>query len=296
LHRRRSDDIIKQHFYQFHPTNEMSNRQDFDHSQPVLKRVVSIHQSHAAAISRHQHCDCEFIYLRSGRYRYRHNDYTGELAPGQGFLLRPGDWHIDYLEAGTIYTAVNFIIRNDDFSFLRPDAAEPQLIVTDNSGSIVRIIDALEQENEKADVFAIRLKTVYLQELYWQYLRLLPRETVAEKLFGDEEREKLTRDLQRVALRHLQNFVTLPELAAQLCVTPRTLNNRCRQCFGMSPLKAILKIRMEMALEMLTRTGMSVKEVSDYLGFSNPYHFSKVFRRIFAVTPTSCKKKTGPRT
>lgn len=260
--------------------------------EPVLKRIVAVEQLRQMTIPRHQHCDYEFIYLRSGSYEYQHNALRHQLLPGQGFLLRPGDWHIDYLTAGTVYIAVNFILKNDDCNLLKDNIGEQRLVIADRNGRIARILDRLQEENDAADVFSSHLKEICVQELYWQIMRLLPREAVAEKIFRNEEDGKFVKDLRRIAMSHIRQTVSLADLAAQLCLSPRTLNNRCHELFGMSPLKTFTKIKMELALELLTQTAMSVKEISDYSGFQNPYHFSKVFKRIFAVSPTSCRNKS----
>jgi AraC-like DNA-binding protein len=41
---------------------------------------------------------------------------------------------------------------------------------------------------------------------------------------------------------------------------------------------------------MLRYRGLRVKEVSEKLGFANPYHFSAAFRRVRGVAPTTLQR------
>ena len=261
--------------------------------EPIIRQVVTVCEKRSLTIPRHQHFDYEFIYLSAGKYEYLHNHCHLALQPGQGFLVRPGDWHIDYLFPDTRYTAVNFILKNHDAGLLREQIDERELVITDVDGDIARVLERLCRESDTADSFSTRLREIELRELYWLILRRLPRDTITAEVFRQEEDRQFARRIHRIAMQHIRQNISLPELAAAMRVSPRTLHNRCRELFGTSPLQAIMKIRMDHALELLSGTAMTIKDISNYLGFPNPYHFSKVFKRFFQLPPTACRKKNA---
>jgi len=43
--------------------------------------------------------------------------------------------------------------------------------------------------------------------------------------------------------------------------------------------------RMERAIAMLKKPGISVAEIADAVGFATPAHFVATFRRLMGVTP-----------
>jgi len=75
-------------------------------------------------------------------------------------------------------------------------------------------------------------------------------------------------------------------LARQLAISPRHLTGRCRLLFNESPARLLLRLKLRRAEEMLRYSDRRVKEVSDALGFANPFHFSRTFRRHFGRPPS----------
>jgi len=89
-----------------------------------------------------------------------------------------------------------------------------------------------------------------------------------------------------VFYRHLKTNPTVPELAAEARMSPRYFTTLCLQIFGEPPARYLLQLKLRRADEMLRYRGQRVKEVSEALGFANPYHFSRVFRRIHGRPPS----------
>lgn len=50
-------------------------------------------------------------------------------------------------------------------------------------------------------------------------------------------------------------------------------------------------LRINRALELIGDPDLSVSEISEKCGFSDPYYFSKVFKKITGLTPTEYRKK-----
>ncbi|MBQ7379459.1 MAG: helix-turn-helix transcriptional regulator [Clostridia bacterium] len=59
---------------------------------------------------------------------------------------------------------------------------------------------------------------------------------------------------------------------------------------GMSPKQYIIKRCLQKSLDMLTKTDMSIKDISACLGFCDQFHFSKKFLQEFRCTPSEYRK------
>jgi len=75
-------------------------------------------------------------------------------------------------------------------------------------------------------------------------------------------------------------------MAEKMKVSKRTLTQRCRRILGSSPARTFMKCKMDQAHYLLAHSSLSVKETALYLGFTDPYHFSKCFKKNFGVSPS----------
>ncbi|PAU74795.1 helix-turn-helix domain-containing protein [Halomonas salipaludis] len=98
------------------------------------------------------------------------------------------------------------------------------------------------------------------------------------------------------ARSHLQRFQALIEahyreqptvgaLAKQLGITAAHLNTLCRQLADRSALQLLHERILLEAKRQLTYTNMTISEVADSLGFSEPAYFTRFFKRLTGLNP-----------
>ena len=79
--------------------------------------------------------------------------------------------------------------------------------------------------------------------------------------------------------------LTLPTLAQSLAVSPRQLE-RAYDEIGLTTFAAHLRaVRLRNAAELLAHQPLTVTDVARLVGYRQPSHFVKAFRRRFGVTP-----------
>ena len=76
-------------------------------------------------------------------------------------------------------------------------------------------------------------------------------------------------------------------MAAALGMSESSLAHKTKAILGVSPAKAFLAFKMKRALHHLQHTSMPVKEIAFRLGFTDPYHFSRAFKRVFDKSPAA---------
>lgn len=79
--------------------------------------------------------------------------------------------------------------------------------------------------------------------------------------------------------------------AEKLFITPKYLSTVCRKVSGKSPIRWITENVMEDCYAMLRNTTLSVKEISNQLGFPNSSFFSQYFREQAGLTPVEYRTK-----
>ncbi len=144
--------------------------------------------------------------------------------------------------------------------------------------------------------FGAAENSFYLTHELWQ--RVPPQANEMSRRFFENQCRDLSEqmrapfrfaDIVRGRLRHAVPIPGLPVVAADLHLTPRTLQRRLAaegENFG-----AILReVRAAKALELLERPGIAIADVSFRLGFRDPDAFSRAFRSWTGVAPTEYRR------
>lgn len=95
----------------------------------------------------------------------------------------------------------------------------------------------------------------------------------------------------RAAAREMRfRNVTCGELAREIGLSPRTLQRRLTET-GKTFRGLIEGVRMEEALHLLGNSQMSINEISDRLGYSEPSSFSHAARSYWGATPRELRQR-----
>lgn len=78
----------------------------------------------------------------------------------------------------------------------------------------------------------------------------------------------------------------MPELSSALGMSPRSLQRKLKALTGETPHFFIQALRLQRAAQLLEQKAGGVSEVAYTVGFEDPAHFSKAFRRQFGVPPS----------
>jgi AraC-like DNA-binding protein len=96
--------------------------------------------------------------------------------------------------------------------------------------------------------------------------------------------ESLWYQVEREVLRDLSQAPTIDALAEQLSLSPSSLCHRFSRDCGMSVMQRVRWLRIREARRLLAQPGSTVKSVARKLGFSSPFHLSKMFHDISGMT------------
>lgn len=247
---------------------------------------------------RHRHANYEAILVERGPYRCELNGVDLELTTGQVLLIKPGDWHSDHLRDGQRHYVLHFRLKETAGEPPPPPVFHAEVtpaaqICRGNYTRDAWFLRELRAEAEREQPYAAAVQDGLLTALFWRLVRGLEPNSLSEEFrrlpADDAQREKLARAFSL----HLGDNPDVITLARAAGMSPRHLTNQCVRFFGLPPARLLLRMKMERAEEMLRYGGLRVKEVSDKLGFANPYHFSTVFRRMRGRSPLSVRDAEG---
>ncbi|WP_030422742.1 helix-turn-helix domain-containing protein [Streptomyces sp. SCSIO 75703] len=92
------------------------------------------------------------------------------------------------------------------------------------------------------------------------------------------------------ALHRLGEHLTLEVLARHAAVSPRTLSRRFVEDTGYTPMQWVMRARVDVAREMLERSGRGVEQIAADVGLGTGANLRLHFQRILGTTPSEYRR------
>ena len=90
---------------------------------------------------------------------------------------------------------------------------------------------------------------------------------------------------------HLSGDLSLEKLAKQAHLSPEYFAKLFREQTGMAPAAFVRQRRMDVARSMLATSDETIERIARAVGFKDPFHFSRVFKRYAGVAPTEFRSR-----
>jgi len=169
---------------------------------------------------------------------------------------------------------------------LRPLLGRP--IVVDGNDEIVattRAIFAAFGARAFARAHELRARTALLAGLVAR--------AIAEAAPGDAPADTgLRARFEALVDRHFAAHLAVSDYARRLGITPTHLSRVLRDATGRPASAAIRERVIREARRELAYSNLSIAQVAYGLGYEDPAHFSRVFRRATGLSPSAFRKKT----
>ena len=89
--------------------------------------------------------------------------------------------------------------------------------------------------------------------------------------------------------RHLAEPIAIPALAARVKLSPSRFRHLFKEQIGLGPAQHLQSLRLRRARLLIERTFLTVKEVMVLVGYHDPSHFARDFRRAYEVAPSALR-------
>ncbi|WP_020619314.1 helix-turn-helix domain-containing protein [Paenibacillus daejeonensis] len=102
---------------------------------------------------------------------------------------------------------------------------------------------------------------------------------------------RLIREMQAYIAVHYREPLRIADLAALVDRAPNYVTHLFTELTGTSPIAYLHQVRIHAARDLILNTRMTIAEVSAYLGYSDPSHFNRAFRRWMGYPPSACQRE-----
>jgi transcriptional regulator GlxA family with amidase domain len=90
---------------------------------------------------------------------------------------------------------------------------------------------------------------------------------------------------------HLAGDLSVPALAARMAMTERTFLRRYRSATGMTPARAVERLRVESAQQLLSGSALPLKRIARRCGFGSDETMRKSFQRQLSISPSDFRAR-----
>jgi AraC family transcriptional regulator, arabinose operon regulatory protein len=101
---------------------------------------------------------------------------------------------------------------------------------------------------------------------------------------------RIARTLDAMQQR-MAEALTVGDLAAAAGLSPSRFAHLFRRTVGVPPLRHLHALRMRRAQQLLEESSLPIRDVMRQVGWKDPSHFSKDFKRRFGVAPRAYRSR-----
>jgi AraC-like DNA-binding protein len=164
-----------------------------------------------------------------------------------------------------------------------PNVADPQITV------LVNLIFEVVSRAEEPDPL---LWQSLSQVLLWRLLLLTSGKRRMAETRGGLAQWQARRTTEYLA-DHLDQRVTLEELAGIARLSPFHFARAFSKTVGMPPFRYQQKLRLERACELLAKTDLRIIDIAQAVGYQSPRALTRVFVQQHAIAPSEWRRQFG---
>ena len=239
--------------------------------------------------------DFEFDLEMGNRRRYTCNGQSFKTQRGDILVRKPGDICESNGVQNTYVLTLDFVghVSPENYSRNLPGSTHPPfqhecindlppVIRPENDEVFLRIYSRLLRLSDRNSPAAkalirellFRLNAEVCRE---QYEAVRPQKTACDKVLA-------------YLRENLHQPIILDDLADLVHLEKSYLSRLFRKTFGKTPIQALIELRMEKAMDLVTNTDMKIGEIASLCGYRTPSFFISEYKKLYGATPETHRK------
>lgn len=224
----------------------------------------------------------DFTFVLDGEGEYVVDDVVYPVSKGDLIYISPGKWREarTSIEHPMTLHAFNMFLYDEDFK----PTVMPLPIVSklEYDPKIDHLLERIKQYNALREATSRMQAAALLMEVFSQ---VLVNTGIVQGTGSDPRVQKAAAYVTENISRH----ISAAEIGNAVGIHPGYLNKLTVKHTGKTVSRFITNIRVNMAEDALVYEGISVSEAASRFGFSDIYHFSKVFKKSKGYPPSTAK-------
>lgn len=248
----------------------------------------------------HSHDHVELALVFSGEGRYRIDDVCYDVTEGDLIILNPGLKH-QALVCAPDNPTTEFFVGFSDVQFPGlpanhlplPDGKMILHTTGDLHQKLFRLCTSMSAENDICRPGRyIMLKSYLMQMLILLFREQCePVEIKTGCSFDSVNKGYVVEQIVNYFEDHYAEKISLDQIAENMYLSPFYISRIFKSETGDTPIRHLINIRLERAKELLENgDGGSIQEIAALVGYDDAYHFSKLFKKKYGISPSQVRK------
>ena len=249
----------------------------------------------------HRHSELEISFIINGTGTYFLNQIPFEISTWDLIIVRPNEPHC--VPTITSHNLISFNIHFSSYYLYNicPDFIEPfklhalmhseisinHLFIGHNELiSLIMNISTLFHENKDSSRFKIRLHMLnFIATVSNKIINSNPNVHLKNNHFHD-----IHKSINYIKQNH-NSPITLYDISRAATMSRSHFARTFKSVTGTTPYEYLLSFRIEKACQLLTKTDLSILQISIDCGFCNVTNFNRAFKQKMGESPTAFRLK-----
>lgn len=253
----------------------------------------------------HCHDFIEIVIILKGKGHFLINGTDIPITEGNVLLLNPGTYHKSIplpshtlTECYLAFTDVEFINTPKNFFPLFHGQKILGKLPEKAKKEIFQLCSAMNQESQSRNTGRYFMLKAYLIQVLCLLLRFDQQEELSDEHhmkgyeFKSPNKTYVVQQIMKYMESHYREKISLDQIAENMYLSPFYISKLFKSETGDTPINYLISLRMEKAKELLDRNpSLSIQQAAAQVGYEDAYHFSKLFKKYFGLSPMYYKAR-----
>lgn len=249
----------------------------------------------------HSHDYLEMAIILSGRGKYYIENKMYTVEEGDVLIFNPGTHH-QAIVFDKSNPTVEFFVGFTDINFR--DMQLNHLCFKDGTPilhskselrhKLFKLCSSMLAENEVLRPGRYFMLKTYLIQMLLLIIREQSEPLERSKGYAFESigKKYVVEQIINYFEEHFEEKISLDQIAENMYLSPFYISKIFKSETGDTPIRYLIDIRLDRAKELLEMGKIeSIQTVAASVGYDDAYHFSKLFKKRFGVSPSQAKRK-----
>jgi len=245
-------------------------------------------------LHKHDHM-CELYLVERGEGEFAIDGRTYRAGPGTLLFYQRGQWHEEKSTAhpfkGMFIACRGMVVKGLPADYFLPPDEPPVLELGEHAPRVAEAFERCIREFLLDEPEARTVASHLLGALVAQLARLVHYRNAPAAAVKASGQAVLT--ARRYIEENYRLPLTLEQLARMTYVNPYYLVHLFTEEMGVSPIRYLIRCRMEAAKRYLTVTRYPVRQVAELVGYQSETTFQSTFKKVTGMTPGHYRRHGG---